>query len=307
MRSLVTTSVAEILCEDTSQIPREDWLELRKLGLGSSDAAPALNQSPWRSQWEVWAEKRGLLPDQPDRWRFRIGREAEPLILSWWAEMFEHDLSELRRHTMVRSTEFPYMIANADADSDELNAVVEVKTSSEFDQKHWDDGVPDQYVIQGLHLMFTYGRPRCIFPVAFGWNPPVEYVLELEDIDKKTIQAMVTIEGELWRRVQENDPPDPDGSESAMMAIREAYLAIEEDKTVELPDTAVGMLKAREADLLLADAASKRADAVKQSLLLMLVKAEAEVGTYLGTKLITYKADKNGKRSVRFPNQRSAA
>jgi putative phage-type endonuclease len=289
-----------VIHEDTTKIERPAWLADRKTGIGSSDAAAAAHQSPWRSDFELWAEKRGLISDADDNWRFRIGREAEPLVLSWWAEIFDVEHSALRRHTMVRSLEHPFMLGNADADSDQLDAVIEVKTSSEFDQKRWDEGVPDQYVIQGVHLALVYGRPRTLFPVAFGWNPPVQFEVRLDDLESATLDALVTTEADLWRRVQENDPPDPDGSESAMMAIREMYLADPEQKSVELPDSAIALIKAREAEIAIAAAATKRADAAKQTLLKMLVDEGAEVGTYLGDRLFTYLADKNGKRSMRF-------
>lgn len=295
------TLTAEVLSEDTSKLLRGDWLQLRKTGLGSSDAAPALNQSPWRSQFEVYAEKRGLIPDRGDNWRFRIGRDAEPLVLGWWAEMFDQDVSRLRRHTMLRSTEYPFMLANADADSDELDAVIEVKTDSEFDQKRWDAGVPDQYVIQGLHLMLVYGRPRCIFPVAFGWNPPVQFEVSLTDVEPKTIDALITVEADLWQRVLDGNAPDPDGSESAMMTVREMYLASDPEKTIELPDTVKNLLIERDLHVAEAARATKEAEAIKQRLMIML--GDAEVGTYNDERLVTWKANKNGVRSMLFPRR----
>ncbi|MDN5596762.1 MAG: YqaJ viral recombinase family protein, partial [Pseudomonas sp.] len=43
----------------TKQLPREDWLAVRKGGIGSSDAAAAVGLNPYKSQLELWLEKTG--------------------------------------------------------------------------------------------------------------------------------------------------------------------------------------------------------------------------------------------------------
>jgi len=43
----------------TKELPREEWLEVRKQGIGSSDAAAAVGLNPYKSQLELWLEKTG--------------------------------------------------------------------------------------------------------------------------------------------------------------------------------------------------------------------------------------------------------
>src|SRR5690606_1298451 len=43
----------------TKELPREDWLAVRKQGIGSSDAAAAVGLNPYKSQLELWLEKTG--------------------------------------------------------------------------------------------------------------------------------------------------------------------------------------------------------------------------------------------------------
>ncbi|WP_170869394.1 YqaJ viral recombinase family protein [Pseudomonas aeruginosa] len=38
----------------TKELPREDWLQIRKQGIGSSDAAAAVGLNPYKSQLELW-------------------------------------------------------------------------------------------------------------------------------------------------------------------------------------------------------------------------------------------------------------
>ena len=43
----------------TQQLSREDWLQVRQQGIGSSDAAAAVGLSPYKSPLQLWAEKTG--------------------------------------------------------------------------------------------------------------------------------------------------------------------------------------------------------------------------------------------------------
>ena len=51
----------------TKELPREDWLQIRKQGIGSSDAAAAVGLNPYKSQLELWMEKTGRDAGMPDR------------------------------------------------------------------------------------------------------------------------------------------------------------------------------------------------------------------------------------------------
>lgn len=49
----------------TKDLERDDWLEVRRTGIGSSDAAAAIGLNPYQSQLELWIQKTGkgdLLP-----------------------------------------------------------------------------------------------------------------------------------------------------------------------------------------------------------------------------------------------------
>lgn len=70
----------------TKALPREDWLNVRRQGIGSSDAAAAVGLNPYKSQLELWLEKTGrdgLLPktdpldeESPAYW----GNILEPIV-----------------------------------------------------------------------------------------------------------------------------------------------------------------------------------------------------------------------------------
>lgn len=295
----------EVLYANTRYLTREEWLAARKLGLGSSDAAPALGLSPWRSQYELWAEKVGILKERPDNDRFRVGRLAEPLVMELWCEDSEYALDEIERHVMCRSIEHPFMLANPDGLTHD--AVIEIKTAHSMDEKRWEAGVPDQYVIQGLHLMAVTGRRKCIFPVMFGWSLPRAFVLNLDGFEDEelaeSMASMIVVEAEFWRRVQDKDAPDPDGSESSMMALREQFYATEQGKRIELGEAGQLLIIERELATNKQKIGKQGVDSVKAHLMKML--GDAEIGTVYGETVVTWKANKNGVRSMRFMGEES--
>jgi putative phage-type endonuclease len=282
----------EIVCEDTSKLDRADWLELRKLGIGSSDAAAVLSLSPWRSQYNVYVEKIGLLADRPDTKRFRGGRMYEEPTLRLWAEDADVPFDSIQRHLMLRSLEYPWMLANPDGLLDE--PVVEVKTAHSMDRARWEEMVPVPYIMQAHHLMVVTGRRRCIIAVAFDWTGPIEFEVQW---DRDTAESLIVIERDFWRRVEERDAPDPDGSESSMAALREQYQA-DRGQVVDLPSSALTLIERREIALEAALGYSATADYCKSRLMAML--GEAEYGRIDGSIMVTWKADKNGKRTMRF-------
>ena len=52
---------------DTKGLDREAWLDVRKGGIGSSDAAAAVGLNPYKSPLELWLEKTGRSQDAGSR------------------------------------------------------------------------------------------------------------------------------------------------------------------------------------------------------------------------------------------------
>ena len=45
----------------TKDLTREEWLELRRGGIGGSDASVVMRKNPWRSILQLWEDKTGKL------------------------------------------------------------------------------------------------------------------------------------------------------------------------------------------------------------------------------------------------------
>lgn len=282
---------------DTRFLPRSEWLGERRTGCGTSDAAAANGVSHWKSELTLWAEKRGLLEDEADNDRFLMGREFEEPILRLWSARYGTPIESVRRHLMLRSTEYPHMIANPDGlvGHSISEPVLEIKTCSENDKSRWSVRIPPPYLYQAMHAMIVTGRRQCILIVAFGWSYPIEIVV---DWDEDLAQDIIAKETEFWRRVVENDPPEIDGSESTLKTMRQRYYATERLKAKELPESALGLIEQYE----VADGYLKTlkggVNRVKSSLLDLL--GDAEIGTINGVVLFTAKKAKDGSRRFKF-------
>ncbi|GIV52679.1 MAG: hypothetical protein KatS3mg038_3200 [Candidatus Kapaibacterium sp.] len=67
----------------------------RRSFLGASDAPAVLGLSPWRSAWEVWAEKTGRIDSWSGNAATSAGQLLEPAVLAWASEELR------RRHDLV--------------------------------------------------------------------------------------------------------------------------------------------------------------------------------------------------------------
>ena len=286
------TEVFEVICDDTTTISRGEWLMLRRQGLGSSDAAAAMSMSPWTSAYSLWAEKRGLTPEVEDNERFRWGRLLEPLILDECAER-KWMRPQAERNLMVRNIERPWMLANPDALDHEL--VIEAKTADGWTRDKWEAGVPDHYVLQAMWLMEVTGRPTCTFPVLFGGNDLQRYLV---DYDPAVAEPMVAAGEVMWERIVTDRPPDADGSEASMLALRQVFTEVVTGGAVELPGELEPLIEDRRLWAQRAKDAEAEVDRVKA--LVMQAMGENELALMAGFPAATWTTNKNGSRIFRW-------
>lgn len=286
----------QVICEDTTKLARPEWLTLRRQGIGSSDAAAVMESSPYHSAYSVHAEKAGLWDPEDEKkrdffdWRLAL----EPVILDHADH--QEDIGPMQRNLMLRSIEYPHMLANPDGLTP--TQVVESKTANGWDESRWDFGIPDHYCYQGMHLMIVSGKRQCVFPVMFGCNEPRYFVL---DWDQRLADLLIEQEAEFWANVLAGKAPDPDGSESTMEAVRAIYYESVDDKGCDLGPETRSLLDARNVAQAVKNDADTTINAIKQTL--MIEMDDAEVAYFEEKKVATWKPNKNGVRVFRFSDK----
>lgn len=219
---------------DTRSLPRHQWLEVRKKGIGSSDAAAAVGLCPYKSQLELWMEKTGRTvrqeepgQDSPMYW----GTLLEPYVATAYTERTGNRVRRL--NAVLQHPTYSYMLANIDREvvGRQDVQILECKTAGEFGSRLWRDGVPEYVQLQVQHQLAVTGKQAADVAVLLCGQK-----LELHRVerDEDLIGRLIVLEARFWEHVTQDVPPSADGSESAAKALRDLYPGT--DTTIDLTE-----------------------------------------------------------------------
>ena len=199
---------------------RQHWLELRKSGIGGSDAAAVLGLNPYSSPYAVWADKTGRLPEREDTEAMRQGRDLEDYVAKRFCE--NTDKRVRRTNYMYRSLKHPFALANLDRLVIGEYAGLECKTTSVLNLKTFKTGdYPDTYYVQCMHYMAVTGAARWYLAVLVLNQGFYTYIIERDEAE---IAALMQEEQHFWDSYVKTDTPPPmDGYPATTEAIKAMY------------------------------------------------------------------------------------
>lgn len=265
---------------NVSEINNTEWLELRKIGIGGSDAAAIAGLNPWKSPFSVYLEKTSdEIKEVPDNERMRVGRDLEDYV----ARRFEEATGKKvrRNNFMLQSEEYPFMTANVDREVVGENAVLECKTTSSYNRKEWEEGIPIHYHMQVLHYMLVGGYEKGYIACLVGNEAFIWHEVER---DEETLKYLVEIESRFWENLQKGIMPSPDGSDDYDTALKEKYkYSIEDEILLDIKENRFELLN--ELKLIKSDTETK-IKAIEQEIKLSL--GEYQKG-YIGSYQATWK------------------
>lgn len=213
----------------TKGMSREEWLMRRRKTIGGSDAAGIVGLSKWASPFSVWADKTGRAAEKEDTEAMRQGRDLEDYVARRWME--ETGKRVYRLPAMLYHPKYPFAHADVDRMVMGENAGLECKTTFSLDLKQFN-GVefPVQYYAQCVHYLAVTGADRWYLAVLAYGRGFFTFVLER---DQAEIDALMAAEADFWKLVEQDTPPDADGSEATSAALREIF-PISEQTTADL-------------------------------------------------------------------------
>ncbi|AXB03276.1 MULTISPECIES: YqaJ viral recombinase family nuclease [Aeromonas] len=220
----------------TTDLPREQWLAIRKLGIGSSDAAVAVGLSPYRCPLSLWLEKTGRKePDDISHKEAVLwGIELEPVLAQVYAKRTGNRVR--RVNAVLQHPEHLFMLANLDREvvgHPDGPGILEIKTASYHSAPQWEEGVPVAYQCQVLHQLAVTGHAWAEVAVLIGGQDFRIYRIER---DEEKIRDLTEREAQFWHQVTSDQQPEPDGSKDAGSAL--AWLFPRDDgETVDLSDS----------------------------------------------------------------------
>lgn len=266
---------AQVLVK-TLNIDRNEWLEYRRKGIGGSDAAAIVGLNRWRSAFDVYADKLGLKPEQPDNEAMRQGRDLEDYVAQRFMEATSKKVR--RRNAMLQHPEYPFMTANIDRWVVGENAGLECKTTSVLNRAKFSQGeFPPNYYVQCVHYMAVTGAERWYLAVLVLNKAFHVFTIERDEAE---VQALIAAEKDFWENhVLKQIPPTPDGSESTSELLKQMFPEAREREEVALYGHEEKIQQYLELDARVKELTQER-DAIKQELQLAL--ADAEIGRAQG-------------------------
>lgn len=134
----------------------EEWASWRKAGIGASDAAVILGVSPWRTPYQLWQDKRGLLPPQEETAPMRRGKALEPVA----RVAYEAATGRIMQPACREYAHWPVLRASLDGLAFDGQRALEVKCPGAEDHADAVAGrVPAKYVPQCQHILLVTGAP----------------------------------------------------------------------------------------------------------------------------------------------------
>lgn len=286
--------MSAVVLANTANMPREEWLELRRRGIGGSDAAAVAGLDPYRTPIQVWLEKTGQIETrEADSEAAYWGHLLEDVIAKEFAR--RTGLKVRRVNAILQHPDRPYMIANVDRKVVGEDALLEIKTINAWHGRDVsEDKLPDRYVIQGMHYMSVTGARRVYFAVLVGGQ---RLIVTHVDRDNELIAHLTTIEDDFWRHVETRTPPPVDGSDASRDFLASLYKEAEPDSVAVLPPEATELIRqwreAKEAE----KAAAERRQEAENRLKAML--GDREIGRIGDLEVVTWKTFKQERLDTR--------
>ena len=206
----------------------DHWHEIRRTGIGGSDASTVAGLNPYTSPLELWLVKTGAKEpdDLSDVEKVKWGNILEGPVAEEYA--CRHGAKIRRKKSVLRSKAHPFMLANLDRTvnhpgSDDHPAGLgglEVKTAGLMMAPYWEEGPPDHYQAQVQHYLGVTGLDWFDVAVLIGGQEYKDFTIYR---NQEVIDLLISLESRFWSMVEAGIMPELTGHETEAKALREIY------------------------------------------------------------------------------------
>lgn len=203
------------------------WKQLRRSGVGASEVAAILGESPWLSATELYALK--VVPgyegdpalDEAEHVYW--GRKLESSIVSGYQDRTGRPVEHAG--LLLRSRLHPWALCTLDGNTTDGRPgepwPLEIKNIGVQKSTEWEEGPPRHYVLQLQQQMLVTGAPRATAAALIGGQRLVWCDVERDEI---AIRRIVHAGRIFWNEcVEAGVLPKPDGSDSAKRGLAALY------------------------------------------------------------------------------------
>lgn len=212
---------------ETEGLTEKEWLSWRRKGIGGSDCAAIMGQSPFCTKRDLYYDKCGIQPvldEEESNWVAKeVGHRLEDLV----AEIFSRKtgLTVFPVRKMFQHPLYPFMLADVDyfiEFPDGTYGILECKTTNYNCRDKWgSDSVPVNYEYQGRHYMAVMNLNVVYFACLYG-NNENEFIIRRMERDLDMEADLIAEEEFFWQEnVQKKvEPPYTEKPDLVLESIR---------------------------------------------------------------------------------------
>ena len=243
------------------ELGRDAWLQWRKNGIGSSDAAVVHGESKWSTIAKLYHSKTTAEIEEENSFIMDKGNEYEPMARQLFSAQYNlingtEEKFEARRFV---SADLPILQASLDGMSFSCEDIAEFKYQGKEAHDRMMDltlpvkggRVPLYYWIQCQHQLLVTGAKRCHFvsynPAFDKYSVNVVIVEPDENFFRDHIQACT----KFWQHVIDRNPPELSARDYKKVRVKDAKaLGQKYLEAAKLYETARFNLKAVETEVI---------------------------------------------------------
>ncbi|MCM3206421.1 YqaJ viral recombinase family protein [Paenibacillus illinoisensis] len=280
------------IAASTKNMARDEWLRIRRKGIGGSDASAVAGLNRYKSPVGVFLDKTGQIePDEAGEAAY-WGNVLEDVVAREFT--VQTGLRVQRSHKLYQHPKHNFMLGNVDRlildKGGRGLGILECKTASAYKMGEWEDEqVPDEYAIQLQHYMAVLGVDYGYFAVLIGGQ---KFQYKLVERNDRIIDSLIQIEDEFWNRhVVPGIPPMIDGSDASANLLNQLYPVSAPASEVILDDQQAGLVRkllAAKEDVAAAAEQAKRYENELKSIM-----GENELAIHNGETLLSWKSSES--------------
>jgi len=159
----------------------QEWHDLRRTRIGSSDAPIIMGASPWKTAYELWFEKvTGATQEQTPAMARGVALEESA------RQRFQEKMGIMMMPKVVVSQKNAWQMASLDGISFDGTSILEIKHANrEVFERAKQGDLPDYYNIQIQHALDTTGAAKCYYVVSDGEKDAYVEVFPDQDLIKE--------------------------------------------------------------------------------------------------------------------------
>ena len=148
---------------------REEWLQHRQSGIGSSEVATIVGLNPWETPYQLWRRKLGIDPPKQETFAMKAGHYLEDAVAQFWHDETGQDI--------IKRSAVDWIIVNADKPYMRVSP----------DRTYWLAGMPHSNDNKGILECKTTQMSIDPDDIPKHWFCQVQYQLGVAELEQGSL------------------------------------------------------------------------------------------------------------------------